>query len=64
MEFAHKSSPRKKTAIKNNSTVPDREPDTLSGTVEFFLIAGFFLGELLYANSAREVGQGHSTQYS
>ena len=36
-----KSAPRKKTPIKN-STVIDRESDSLSITVEFFLIAVFF----------------------
>ena len=40
----------KKTAIKKNSTVIDRESDSLSITVEF-LIGFFFLGALLHANS-------------
>ena len=51
LEFAHKSAPRKKSAIKKSSTVSDRESDSLSDTVEVFLIAVFFLGELLSANS-------------
>ena len=36
LEFARKSSPRKKTAIEKNSTLSDREFDYLSDTVEFF----------------------------
>jgi hypothetical protein len=36
LEFAHKSAPRKKTAIEKNSTVADREFDLLSATVVFF----------------------------
>jgi hypothetical protein len=36
LEFAYKCSPLKKTAIKKNSTVVDREFDFLSTTVEFF----------------------------
>jgi hypothetical protein len=32
----------KKTAIKKNSTVADREVDFLSDTVEFFFDYGFF----------------------
>ena len=44
----------KKTAIKKNSTVSDREFDSLSDTVEFFDL-GFFLyvnfcGKILLAN--------------
>ena len=40
----------KKTAIKKNSTVIDRESDSLSITVEF-LIGFFFLGAFLHAGS-------------
>jgi hypothetical protein len=47
MEFAHKSAPRKKTAIKKNSTVSDREFDSRSLTVEFFGLRIFSLGALL-----------------
>jgi hypothetical protein len=46
-EFAHKSARRKKTAIKKNSTVIDREFDYLSITVEFFDLRIFSLGALL-----------------
>jgi hypothetical protein len=54
LEFAHKSAPRKKTAIEN-STVIDREFDPLSITVEFFdlrifSLGALFLGKLLLAN--------------
>jgi hypothetical protein len=50
-EFTGKSSPREKTAIKKkNSKVRNREFDSLFHTVEIFLIAVFFLGELLPAN--------------
>ena len=34
---------QEKTAIKKNSTVSDKESNYLSRTVEFFLIAVFFL---------------------
>ena len=47
MEFACKSSPRKKTAIEKNSTVSDKEFDSLSLTVEFFGLRIFSSGELL-----------------
>ena len=60
MEFAYKSSPRKKTTIKKNSTVSDREFDSLSLTVEFFGLRIFSLGEICMQTAAREVGQGHS----
>ena len=49
-EFAYKSAPRKKTVIEKNSTVSDRECDSLSLTVEFFDLRNFSLGALLYAN--------------
>jgi hypothetical protein len=39
--------PEKKTAIKKNSTVTDREVDSLSATVEFFVLRIFSLGEVL-----------------
>jgi hypothetical protein len=42
-----KSAPRKKTAIKKNSTVIDREFDSLFLTVEFFDLRVFSLGEVL-----------------
>jgi hypothetical protein len=42
--------PEKKTAIKKNSTVIDREFDSLSITVEFFDLRIFSLGALLRAN--------------
>ena len=42
---------QEKTAIKKNSTIIDREFDSLSITVEFFLIAVFFLGGFLQTNS-------------
>ena len=44
----------KKTAIKKNSTVSDREFDSLSDTVEFFDLRIFSLCELLLENSASE----------
>jgi hypothetical protein len=47
VEFAYKSAPRKKTAIKKYSTVIDREFDRLSITVEFFDLRIFSLGALL-----------------
>jgi hypothetical protein len=50
LEFAGKSSPRKKTAIEKKSTVSDREFDSLSDTVEFFDLRIFSSGELLPAN--------------
>jgi hypothetical protein len=40
----------KKTAIKNNSTVSDREFDSLSLTVEFFDLRIFSFGALLPEN--------------
>jgi hypothetical protein len=40
----------KKTAIKKNTTVSDREFDSLSLTVEFFDLRIFYLGEVLWAN--------------
>jgi hypothetical protein len=49
--FAAKSSPRKKTAIKKNTTVIDMEFQSISITVEFFGLRIFSLGELLPANS-------------
>jgi hypothetical protein len=49
-EFAHKNSPRKKTAIKKNSTIRNRESDFLVLTVEFFDLRIFSLGEVLWAN--------------
>jgi hypothetical protein len=42
--------PEKKTSIKKNSTVSDREFDFLSDTVEFFDLRIFSLGEVLWAN--------------
>jgi hypothetical protein len=51
LDFAYKSAPRKKTAIEKNSTVSDREFDSLLLTVEFFDLRTFYLGALLYANS-------------
>jgi hypothetical protein len=42
--------PEKKTAIKKNSTVIDREFDPQSLTVEFFDLWIFSLGEVLWAN--------------
>ena len=60
MEFAHKSSHLKKAAIEKNSTVSNREFDSLSDTVEFF-DCGFFLRvKFCEKNDAREVIQGHS----
>ena len=50
LEFAVKSAPRKKTAIKKNSTVIDRESDPVSITVEFFGLRIFTLGALLREN--------------
>jgi hypothetical protein len=49
LEFAHKSSPRKKTGIEKNPnpTVRNREFDFLFLTVEFFDLRIFSLGELL-----------------
>ena len=47
MEFAHKSSPLKKTAIEKKPTVRNREFDSLFLTVGFFSIAVFLRGELL-----------------
>jgi hypothetical protein len=47
LEFAYKNPPRKKTAIKKNSTVRDWEFDHLSLTVEFFDLRIFSLGEVL-----------------
>ena len=41
---------QEKTAIKKNSTVIDREFDSLSITVEFFGLRRFSLGALLQAN--------------
>ena len=52
--------PDKKTAIKKNSTVLNREFDSLFNTVEIFDLRIFSLGELLRANSASEFNQGHS----
>ncbi len=46
-----KSAPKEKIRRPKNSTVIDRESDSLSITVEFFSIAVFFRGALLYANS-------------
>ena len=40
--------PEKKSGGRENSTVIDRESNSLSITVEFFLIAVFFRGALLY----------------
>jgi hypothetical protein len=40
----------KKTAIKKNSTVSDREFDSLSDTVEFFDLRIFSVGAILPAN--------------
>jgi hypothetical protein len=51
LEFAGKSAHRKKTAIKKNSTVFNREFDSLLNTVEFFDLRIFSLGALLPANS-------------
>jgi hypothetical protein len=42
--------PQKKTAIEKNSTVVDREFDSLLITVEFFDLRIFSLGEILRAN--------------
>jgi hypothetical protein len=42
--------PEKKTAIEKNSTVSDRECDSLSLTVEFLDLRIFYLGELLPEN--------------
>ena len=44
----------KKTAIKKNSTVSDREFDSLSDTLEFFDLRIFSLCELLWKISASE----------
>jgi hypothetical protein len=52
-EFAYKTqkfTPKKNRNQKKNSTVVDREFDSLSTTVEFFGPRIFSLGELLYAN--------------
>ena len=43
--------PEKKTAIKKNSTVRNREFDHLFITVEFFSITVFLTGALLRVNS-------------
>jgi hypothetical protein len=45
-----KSAPRKKTAVKKNSRVIDREFDLVSITVEFFGLRIFSLGALLPSN--------------
>ena len=65
-----KSAPRKKTPIKN-STVIDRESDSLSITVEFFFDCGFFLWciftcRLMLANliKATVVVSGYSSRES
>ena len=51
-----------KRCNKNNSTVVDKEFDSLSTTVELSLIAVFFFGVHIYAQTpAREVDQVHST---
>jgi hypothetical protein len=50
-EIVYKSSHKEKIRRSKNSTVPDRKTNFLSDTVEFFLIAGFFRGELSWANS-------------
>ena len=50
-EIFYKISPKEKIRRSKNSKVSDRESNSLSDTVEFFLIAVFFRGELLWANS-------------
>ena len=47
LEFANKSAPEEKTRRPKNSTVSDRDQNSQSITVEFFLIAVFFRGALL-----------------
>ena len=57
-EFARKSAPRKKTAIKN-STVRNRKTNSLFLAVEFFFDCGVFwgctfTGKLLISNSIKD----------
>ena len=61
-EFVYKSLPRKKTAIKKNSTVSDKKFQFLSLTVEFFFIAFFFLVNFCIKTTDREFNQGYSTR--
>jgi hypothetical protein len=62
VEFAYKNSPRKKTAIKKNSTVRDREFGPLS-LPSSFSASGFFLWvKFCRQTAASEFGQGHSPQ--
>jgi hypothetical protein len=56
-----KSAPRKKNPIKN-STVIDRESDSLSITVDFFFYCGFFFLVHFYMQAhVSEFNQGHSS---
>jgi hypothetical protein len=59
--IAYKDSPRRKTVIEKNSTVVDREFDSLSISVEFFDLRIFLYVNFYMQTSASEFGQGHST---